>query len=505
MRLTNLLHFTENHRFCVYRDFALSSLDYKMLSSIYQPMIGGCAISLYHTLFQQLSADKAGYAGLEQQRKLFLSMELDPGERSRKLFIEQTSRLEAVGLLQTSRIYVPEEEDYIYEYTLFCPLSPNEFFRNQHLTLLLRDKIGKFMLLSLRDDLTTPEPEELTGADSENLSVPFYELFSLNTHVIDYELEQALYEASAGKQTGQPMDVTTKGYEYADLITRFPRGSYNRIHVENLKYKPEIMISINMVARKYSLTLQETCRLLDEDGMFDEDGELQIDSLQYKANLYFRQGKKREEERERFLQRAEANSADSSPEAAEAASREVEMQYYLEVPAFLQASNNEHQYNTLLKNEPYTRVLQSFFTQGPVPNGVLDIFEKIDLNYKLKEEVINVLIHYIHIDKRSWAKSSIEAVASDMLGKHIATFEEAVDYVRQRIKFREQAAAKAAAAKASGAGTYSGRSRTRTPASKTQKPQIPIVQNSGQTTRVTDEELEEMLSKAKRLDEMFNS
>ena len=35
----------------------------------------------------------------------------------------------------------------------FAPLGPNEFFRNQHLTLLLRDKVGKFMLLSLREDL----------------------------------------------------------------------------------------------------------------------------------------------------------------------------------------------------------------------------------------------------------------------------------------------------------------------------------------------------------------
>ncbi|MGW9126774.1 helicase DnaB [Paenibacillus chitinolyticus] len=502
MRLTNLLHFTENHRFCVYRDFALSSLDYKMLSSIYQPMIGGYAVSLYHTLYQQVPSDKTGYAGLEQQRKLFLSLELDPGERSRKLFIEQSSKLEAVGLLQTSRIYMQDEDDYIYEYTLFCPLSPNEFFRNQHLTLLLRDKIGKFLLLSLRDELTMPEPAELAGADSENLSVPFYELFRLNTQVIDYELEQALYEASAGKQAAQALDVTTKGYAYADLITRYPRESFNRIYVENLKYKPETMISINMVARKYSLTLQETVRLLDEDGMFDEDGELQIDSLQYKANLYFRQGKKREEERERFLHRAESGDAGGNTADSEEGARSVEMQYYLEVPAFLQGSHNEHQYNSLLKNEPYTLVLQSFFTQGPVPNGVLDIFEKIDLNYKLKEEVINVLIHYIHIDKRSWAKSSIEAVASDMLGKQIASFEQAVEYVRQRLQFRQQAAAKAAAAKASGG--YAGKGKART-AGKQMKPQIPIVQNKGQTSRVTEEELEAMLRKAKKLDEMFNS
>lgn len=94
MRITNLLHFSEYHRFYVVRDFALSSLDYKMLTAVYQPMVGAYALSIYHTLFQQLPADKTGCSEVEQQRKLFLALELEAGERGRKLFIEQTSRLE---------------------------------------------------------------------------------------------------------------------------------------------------------------------------------------------------------------------------------------------------------------------------------------------------------------------------------------------------------------------------------------------------------------------------
>ena len=114
-----MLHFTENHRFCVNREFSLSSLDYKMLAMMYQPMIGGLAISLYQALYLQMSAEKVGYSPMEQQRKLFLLLELEHGERGRKYLIEQSSKLEAIGLLQTTRKFLPEEEDYVFVYT-FC-------------------------------------------------------------------------------------------------------------------------------------------------------------------------------------------------------------------------------------------------------------------------------------------------------------------------------------------------------------------------------------------------
>ncbi len=128
MHMKSLLHFTENHRFCVYRDFCLSSLDSRMLSSVYQPMVGAFAISLYHLLFQQIPIEKLGYSPLEQQRRLFLTLGLEPSEKGRRYLIEQASLLEAVGLLQTCRIYMPEQEDYVYEYELQQPLSLTEFF-----------------------------------------------------------------------------------------------------------------------------------------------------------------------------------------------------------------------------------------------------------------------------------------------------------------------------------------------------------------------------------------
>jgi replication initiation and membrane attachment protein len=506
MKVTNLLHFTENHRFTVSRDFALSSLGYKMLSSMYQPMIGACAISLYHTLYQQLAGEKVGYSPLEQQRKLFLQLELEPGEKGRKQFIEWSSKLEAVGLLQTNRRLFPETEEYVYEYQMYMPLSPDEFFENQHLTLLLRDKVGKYMLLLLREELLSEEPAELSGSVSEQLSVPFYDLFRLNTQVVDHELEQALYETAVSRQHPHALDTESKGFTYSEIIMRFPKGSRHRPFVEALQFHKEHMAGINIAAKKYELTLQETCRLLDEDGVFDEEGNLLYEVLQYRASLLYRQEKRREEWSERQVKKlAQTEGGETAGPEDE---KSVQMEFYLEVPALFQGQCDVHQYNTILRNEPYTKVLKMFFPKGTVPDGVQDIFDRIDLNYGLAEEVINVLIHFIHVDRRSWAKSSIEAVASDMLGKQVSTYEQAVEYIREKIRYKAGVAAGGGSRRSGdrapsgqgqrgpGAGSRSGAGGR----GKQQKPVIPVVTDKPGRKQLSEEEMEAIIQMGKSWD-----
>ncbi|MCP1307601.1 helicase DnaB [Paenibacillus tyrfis] len=496
MRITNLLHFSEYHRFYVMRDFALSSLDYKMMAAVYQPMIGAYAVSVYMTLFQQLPADKVGHSAMEQQRKLFLALELEASESGRKLFIEQTSRLEAVGLLKTSRRFAAASDDYVYEYTLFAPLPPTEFFRNQHLTLLLRDKVGKYAVFALRDELVLPEAQEMAAANTENLSVPFYELFRLNTQVIDHELEKAFFESAAAKPADSKPEVMYKGYQYAEIIMHFPRESVNRDFVERLKYEPEQLATINFVAKKYNLFLTDVCRLLDEDGVFDEDGRIVLELLQHKANQVFRQDKKRTEERTRYMARiadktGETDRASNSP--APAGDKIVEMEYYLEVPDLFQGECNQHQYNYILRNEPYTFLLEKIFSQGSIPDGLLDTLAKVDLNYGLREEVMNVLIHYMYVNKRSWSRASIEFSVTDMLAKQVGTFEEAVQYIREQMKYQEQQRARRSAG-ASGASTPARGGRGR------QKPVIPIVKDTPAAKTLSSAEREALRKMAQQLD-----
>ncbi len=496
MRMKNLLHFTEHHRYCVYREFGLGHVDEIMLSKVYQPMVGAFAVSLYQLLSQQIPAGQIGYSPVEQQRGLFLTLGLEPSEKGRKYLIEQTSKLEAVGLLQTSRMYAPDTDDYMYEYELQQPLSPSEFFRTQHLTLLLRDKIGKFAVLSLRASLWSQETADWQQMlhNKENISVPFYDIFELNTHVIDYELEQALSEVSVSRHKGASAEEAGE-LNYADMILRFPRESVNRKHVERLRFDYEQFGVVQYVAHKYDLSAQDVSRLLDEEDVFTEQGEVVLDRLQYHAQLQFRQAKKRMEDQQVKAAKVIALRQGVEEETAQPpAEQAVEMEYYVEVPPQFEGKCDIHQYNMMLRNEPYYRLLQTFFP-GTVPGNLLDIFEKIDLSYKLPGEVINVLIHYLMTMLVSGSdqrinRNFVETVASNMLVKQVNSYEKAVQYIRDQSKVKGRKSA---------GGSSGGGQRPRSVKGASGKPSIPIVQDQVAETPVSEEELEELLRMAEQM------
>lgn len=500
MRMSNMLHFTENHRYCVYRDFSLSSVDDKMLGLAYQPMVGAFAVALYRLLAEQVPLEQVGYSSIEQQRGLFLTLGLEPSDKGRSFLMEQASKLEAVGLLQTSRLYIPDSDDYLYEYELQQPLSPAEFFKTQHLTLLLRDKIGKFAVLSLRERFFSKEPGDLYGFayNKENISVPFYDIFELNTHSIDYELEQAIAETSIARQQGIKTTAEEELFNYSDIILRFPRDSVNRAHVEKMRFDSEAVGVANFVAHKYDLSIQDLCRLLDEDGIFDPGGGLLLDELQHKANLHFRQGKRRKEEREVqyakvVSMRAEQNGGADHSHQEEFA---VQMEYYVEVPSQFRNKCDVHQYNMMLRNEPYTRLLKTFFP-GAIPDNLLDMFEKIDLNYKLPGEVINVLIHYLmslmHANgEQRINRNFVDAIASNMLLKQVNTYEKAVQYIREQAKVKNKVATQNTSPTASRGRSYAGRSGN-------VKPKIPIVESTAEAAPVSDEEMAELMKLAEQM------
>lgn len=504
MRIANLHHFTEHHRYYIFRGFSLSPLDEHMLSHVYQPMIGASAISLYRLLYHHVAEGRTGYSSLEQQRKLLLGLGLDMNERGRKRLIADASRLEAVGLLQTSRLFVPDNDDFVYEYELIAPLSPDEFFRNQHLALLLTDKVGKYAVIALRESFAAKEPDELAQVklERENISVPFYELFRLNAHAYDSELEQALAEVAPDRQGAAPPPLATAGIAYGDIIMRFPRNSANRRYVERMRTDADMLAQVNYVAYKYSLDAADLCRLLDEDGMFDANGALLVDELQMKANQLYRQDRMREEERERYLARtqgrgeAEAGSSDQAPEEFP-----VMAEHYLPVPAQLAGRCDIHQYNMLMRNEPHTRFIQRFFP-GAVPEWLDRVFERIDLNYRLPAPVINVLIHYVigMNDAQRVTRAFIDAVAANMLVKRIDTFEKAVGYVREQIGLEAEKERQQTAAKTGAAGRSRASRSGRNGGTGTRKPAIPIVQDTGDTASISPERLEELRKLARKLD-----
>ena len=487
MRVSNLMEFTENHRFIVRRDFALSGLDRKALVGFYQPMAGAVSAAFYQLLYHQIAEDASGISTPESQRKLFLGLGLELNAGGRQAVVEAASRLEAIGLLQVYRHHNPLSEETLYEYALIAPLSPAEFFASEHLTLLLCDKIGKSALLELRDGFAPEPPPELARfVNREEATVHFSEIFRISPGLVDPELEAGWSESAVAKE--QKASQPAERIRHSEMLLRFPRGSANRVFVERLNRAPQAMAQINYLAYKYDLEVPEICRLLDEDGMFRHDGTLQWDDLQHRANLMYRQDRKRAEELERFLARGDERTG--SPTGDEPVA--IPPSLLLDIPERFQESIAVERYNEMLRREPYTRMLARFFP-GEVPDNFVRVFERIDLSYKLPEPVINVLIHYVFSLGRAQrlTKSFVDAIASNMLAKGIDTIEKAILYIREQEKLNEALDRKNRGDDSARAAVSGGRGGGR------RKPAMSVVKDSGTADEVTPEELERMLARAR--------
>lgn len=113
----------------------LSDIDTKILTMLYQPIIGTTSVNLYLTLCSDL--DKNEFMSIEEtHHHLMTSMRM----RLEDIVVSR-EKLEAIGLIKT---YYKKGEDinnYIYE--IFSPISANEFFNHPILNIVLYNNVGK--------------------------------------------------------------------------------------------------------------------------------------------------------------------------------------------------------------------------------------------------------------------------------------------------------------------------------------------------------------------------
>ena len=108
--------------------------DKKNIISLYEPIIGPVAVSLYFTLLRDLRLLEfisTDYTHHHLMKMMKSSIEIIKMARE---------SLEAVGLLRT---YFKEGETNTFVYEIFSPLSPKEFFSSPIFNVTLYNNIGK--------------------------------------------------------------------------------------------------------------------------------------------------------------------------------------------------------------------------------------------------------------------------------------------------------------------------------------------------------------------------
>ena len=113
----------------------LTDNDRKILTMLYQPIIGAYACNLFFTLWMDL--DKNEFMSSEENHHhLMTSTSLSLNE-----IVSAREKLEAIGLLKTFYKENVDSNNYIYE--LFSPVSPSEFFSHPVLNIVLYNSVGK--------------------------------------------------------------------------------------------------------------------------------------------------------------------------------------------------------------------------------------------------------------------------------------------------------------------------------------------------------------------------
>ena len=113
----------------------ITEVDRRIITTLYQPIIGSNATSLYFTLVDDLNRDEI-MSKQETHHHLISTMQI-----KLENFVIAREKLEAVGLLKT---YLKKDENINnYVYVLYSPMSVEEFVNHPILNIVLYNNVSK--------------------------------------------------------------------------------------------------------------------------------------------------------------------------------------------------------------------------------------------------------------------------------------------------------------------------------------------------------------------------
>lgn len=143
----------------------IKDLDRKLITMLYQPIIGYTATSLYFTLVDDLDKRELMSEDLTHHHLMStMQLKLDDIVIARK-------KLEAVGLLRT---YFKKDHVNNYVYLLYSPMSASEFLNHPVLNIVLYNNLGKKEYDRIVDFFKVPK---VNLKDYEDISSNFSSVF----------------------------------------------------------------------------------------------------------------------------------------------------------------------------------------------------------------------------------------------------------------------------------------------------------------------------------------
>ena len=366
----------------------LNDNDRRILTMLYQPIIGSDAINLYFTLWSYL--DKSELVSCEwTHHHLMTSMRM-----KLENILEARQKLEAIGLLVTL-VKKGNINQYIYE--LYSPLSAEEFFNNPVLDLSLMNNIGQSEYEKCIAYFSIPK---INTKDYEDITCLFNDVFEVT---IDSPMEHIINDIK--KRSKRDLSIKSK----IDLNIVLGMISEDILNPKSItKETKELIYKLSFI---YDLDNENTVEIIKNS--VNEKKIIDKELLKTNCRNFFKF-----EHQGRLPSIAFKTQPEYLRKQITDTSKKAKMIYTFETtsPADFLMSKNK----------------TNFLTQSEK-----DILAYLLLELELNPGVVNVLIDYVlKINNNKLTKGFVETIASQWVRNNIETVEQAMALAEEEYKNR---------------------------------------------------------------------
>lgn len=365
----------------------LQENDSKILTMLYQPIIGITAVNLYMTLCHDL--DKNEFMSEEcSHHHLMTNMRINLED-----IIIAREKLEGVGLLKT---YYKESEDvnnYIYE--IFSPLSASEIFSHPILNIVLYNNVGKKEYERLINNFKLPR---INYSSYEDITKNFDDVFD---SVSGSMFENALKDIKTTHKLNINVD---NEFDFELLESILPTGLLNKKSLTK-----DVKNLIQNLSFIYNLEVEEMKNLI-------------INSVNEKHNI------------DKTLLRKNARNYYQFNNNGKLPSLIYQKQpEYLRSPEGNESKRAKMIY-TFETVDPYHFLKNKYNGVKPTSRD-LNMLESLMNDLGLRPAVVNVLVDYVmRVNDKKLAKNFIETIAGQWKRLGIETAEDAMNQAYKESK-----------------------------------------------------------------------
>lgn len=385
----------------------LHDFDRKVMTLLYQPLVGTTSFSLYMTLWAELEENRL-WSEPSSHHALMSLMGLNLKE-----IYEARLRLEGMGLVSAFVRNEDGERSFIYQ--LKPPLSPEQFFLDGMLNIYLYRKIGKNHFSKLKRFFS----DQNTGAHEgyKEVTKAFQDVFSSSSspNALKFDPETAADlsietgQAYIGRKDNSGIQIDHPTFNFELLMAGLSESL-----VPKKSLTPKVKDAISNLAFLYEVDAIQMKNIVLS--AVTEENEIDLEELRKSARDWYQFH--HQDQLPALVDRTQPSLYRT--ETAEPKTKEEKLIHYFETTS--------------------PRKLLRDISGGAEPSKAdLAIIEGVIFQQKLLPGVINVLIHYVMLKTdMKLTKGYVEKIASHWARKDVKTVKAAMELALNEHKQYQQ-------------------------------------------------------------------